>query len=132
MLTRPYSGKIEENGHHSNNGGHHHYPPSDVETQFQRLTILAFPQSSLVQSMALSNREYSPVSKFEGVKVSVAYVENRLCVDQGTKWPSKHYVENKNGRQICDDLEHSTHLQCYRTAKSFKGSTKICNGAMPR
>ena len=119
-------------GHQSNNGGHHQNPLADVETQFQRLTILAFPQSSLVQSMALSHREYSPVSKFEGVKVSVEYIENRLCVDQGPKWPSEHYVGDKNGRQICDDLEHSTHLQCYRTATSFKGGAKICNGAMPR
>ena len=131
----PYSRKIVGNGHQTNNGGHQQNPPSDVGTQFQRLTILAFPQSSLVQSMALSHREYSPVSQFEGVKVSVEYIENRLCVDHGPKWPSEHYVGDKNGRQICDDKEHSTHLQCYRTARSFKGNGRICNsgnGAMPR
>ena len=104
-----------------------------METQFQRLTILAFPQSSLVQSMALSHREYSPVSQFEGVKVSVEYIENRLSVNQGPKWPSEHYVgEKKNGRHICDDQDHRTHLQCYRTARSFKGSGVASNGTMPR
>ena len=107
-------------------------PPSDVETQFQRLTILAFPQSSLVQSMALSHREYSPVSQFEGVKVSVEYIENRIAVNNGPKWPSEHFVsEKKNERQICDELEHSTHLQCYRTARNSKGAT-LSNGTMPR
>ena len=75
-----------------------------VETQFQRLTILAFPQSNFMQSMALSHREFSPISQFEGLKVSVEYVER--------------------GRHSCEDLEHRTHIQCYRTDKRRVGQQK--------
>ena len=90
------------------------------------MTILAFPQSSLVQSLALSHREYSPMSMFDGVKVSVEYIEN-----QGSQWPSEHSVRERNGRQICEQ-EHRNHRHCYRAGRNLKNWGKITNGAMPR
>ena len=42
---------------------------SGPEMEFQGLTILAFLQSSLVQSMSLSHKEISPVSQYHGLQV---------------------------------------------------------------
>ena len=42
------------------------------EVEFQRLTILTFLQSSVVQSMALSHRDFPPVTQYEGLQVHIA------------------------------------------------------------
>jgi len=59
--------------------------------QFQKLTILAFPRTSLVQSLAVSHRELDPVSQYDGVTVSIEYIER-------------------------DHRDHRSHLQCYRSS----------------
>ena len=41
------------------------------EVEFQRLTILTFLQSSVVQSLALSHRDIQPVTQFEGLQVTI-------------------------------------------------------------
>lgn len=43
------------------------------EVEFQRLTILTFLQSSVVQSMALSHRDFPPVTQYEGLQVHIAH-----------------------------------------------------------
>ena len=40
-----------------------------ADMEFQRLTILTFLQSSVVQSLALSHRDIQPVTQFEGLQV---------------------------------------------------------------
>ena len=62
--------------------------------------------------MALSHREYSPVSMFEGVKVSVEYIDTRLCCTV-----SDHIVGELGG----SIQEHSSHIQCYRTTRTTRG-----------
>ena len=42
-----------------------------AELEFQRLTILTFLQSSVVQSLALSHRDIQPVTQFEGLQVTI-------------------------------------------------------------
>ena len=39
--------------------------------EFQGLTVLTFLQSSLVQSMALSHKDISPVSQYEGLQAGL-------------------------------------------------------------
>ena len=39
--------------------------------EFQGLTVLTFLQSSLVQSMALSHKDISPVSQYEGLQAGI-------------------------------------------------------------
>ena len=103
--------------------------PADIEMEYQRLTILTFPQSSLIQSMALSHREFAPVSMFEGVKVSIEYIES-----DAAKWISE--PSHARGIHSYSDLsdDHSKHLQCYRSSRGLKekGSSSSTNGVMLR
>ena len=47
------------------------------ELEFRSLTILTFLQTSLVQSMAVSHKDITPVSQYDGLQVSVEYVEGK-------------------------------------------------------
>lgn len=76
----------------------------EEEQQFQRLTILAFPRSSLVQSLAVSHREFDPVCQYEGVTVSIEYIER----------------------------DHRSHLQCYRPGRNCQSDGELSNGASLR
>ena len=53
-------------------GGH-----ASKELEFRSLTILTFLQTSFVQSMSVSHKDISPVSQYDGLQVSVEYVDNR-------------------------------------------------------
>ena len=67
------------------------------EREFHRLTILTFLQSSLVQSVALSHRDIQPVSQYDGLQVSVEYVDQQ----------HQHHHHHQHD-------QHDRHLHCYR------------------
>ena len=46
--------------------------------EFQGLTVLTFLQSSLVQSMALSHKDISPVSQYEGLQAGLNILPPRF------------------------------------------------------
>ena len=100
---------------------------SAAEVEFQGLTVLTFLQSSLVQSMALSHKDISPVSQYEGLQVTVEYVENTR-----DRWPSDEVLTK---RQTSEPRSqgHSTHLQCYRSRHTgSRDAGTCCNGKITR
>ena len=105
---------------------------SAAELEFQGLTVLTFLQSSLVQSMALSHKDISPVSQYEGLQVTVEYVETR------ERWTSdellaKRQTEGRGSRGTCHnhvETRHQTHLQCYRSR--HRDTAAVCNGNITR
>lgn len=121
---------LEQNG----NGACHHSPPGQTvaELEFQGLTVLTFLQSSLVQSMALSHKDISPVSQYEGLQVTVEYVETR------ERWTSdellaKQQTKGRGSRGTCHnhvETRHQTHLQCYRSR--HRDTAAVCNGNITR
>ena len=103
-----------------------------AELEFQGLTVLTFMQSSLVQSMALSHKDISPVSQYEGLQVTVEYVETR------ERWTSdellaKQQTKGRGSRGTCHnhvETRHQTHLQCYRSR--HRDTAAVCNGNITR
>ena len=105
---------------------------SAAELEFQGLTVLTFLQSSLVQSMALSHKDISPVSQYEGLQVMVEYVETR------PSWPSDQVLTKRQTSEprtsACHahaESRHLTHLQCYRSRHS-RDTQACCNGNITR
>ena len=108
---------------------------SAAELEFQGLTVLTFLQSSLVQSMALSHKDISPVSQYEGLQVMVEYVETRQS------WPGDQVLAKRQSSEprpgvhgACHahaESRHRTHLQCYRSRHS-RDTQACCNGNITR
>ena len=104
---------------------------SASELEFQGLTVLTFLQSSLVQSMALSHKDISPVSQYEGLQVTVEYVER-------DRWPSDEVLTRRQTSEPRSHHGHSesrhvTHLQCYRSRHaSSRDAGACCNGNITR
>ena len=63
------------------------------------------------QSLALSHRDFSPVSQYEGLQVSVEYVTR-----DGDMTP--HVT--REGSQRGEGCHHA-HLQCYRSTRLGRG-----------
>ena len=98
---------------------------SKGELEFQGLTVLTFLQSSLVQSMALSHKDISPVSQYEGLQVTVEYVEGE------GRWPSDEALARRQTSDTRPESRHTTHLQCYRSRQS-RDAASCCNGNITR
>ena len=108
---------------------------SAAELEFQGLTVLTFLQSSLVQSMALSHKDISPVSQYEGLQVMVEYVETRQS------WPCDQVLAKRQSSEprsgvhgACHahaESRHRTHLQCYRSRHS-RDTQACCTGNITR
>ena len=63
------------------------------------------------QSLALSHRDFSPVSQYEGLQVSVEYVTRDGDM-------TSHVTRDASQRR---EGCHHTHLQCYRSTRLGRG-----------
>ena len=95
------------------------------ELEFRSLTILTFLQTSMVQSMAVSHKDISPVSQYDGLQVSVEYVEAK----EREGWTSKDMLKPIRTQDSCDS-RHEKHLHCYRSNRNGQDNNR--NGAMTR
>ena len=68
------------------------------------------------QSLALSHRDFSPVSQYEGLQVSVEYVTR-----DGDMTPHVTRDAEMTSHVTRDEGCHHTHLQCYRSTRLGRG-----------
>ena len=73
------------------------------------------------QSLALSHRDFSPVSQYEGLQVSVEYVtRDGDMTPHVTRDAEMTSHVTRDGSQRGEGCHH-THLQCYRSTRLGRG-----------
>ena len=73
------------------------------------------------QSLALSHRDFSPVSQYEGLQVSVEYVtRDGDMTPHVTRDAEMTPHVTRDGSQRGEGCHH-THLQCYRSTRLGRG-----------
>ena len=89
--------------------------------ELTRAKLLQSSQLVTKQSLALSHRDFSPVSQYEGLQVSVEYVtrdgDMTPHVTRDGEMTSHVTRDVSQRREGC----HHTHLQCYRSTRLGRG-----------